>query len=43
MKNKQKKYGRGWGFEPHASEVAKLQRYRSATAARCKPAVLHTI
>jgi len=36
MKNKQKIWWRR-GFEPRASEVAKPQRYRSATAARSKP------
>jgi len=42
MKNKQKIWYRR-GFEPRVTGVAKLQRYRSATAPRCKPALLHAI
>ena len=31
------------GIRTRATGVAKLQRYRSATAARCKPALLLAI
>jgi len=42
MKNKQKIWS-SVGFELRASEVAKRQRYRSATAATLQAAVLRAI